>query len=173
MTKSESWPVCGRHGRIPNNLCVPCWERTVAAASTRRPSSSSRPKSGERASVVPPVGKSSRQGVRMTAGGAKERDITRAVRDLLRALGIPHFKVHGHLGQERGVPDIIGCLPPHGKMVAIEVKGSRGRVTDAQREWLARYEAAGAVTGVVRSVEDVIELLEQGGYAVREKLLLE
>lgn len=62
----------------------------------------------------------------------------------------------------RGVPDIIGVLP-NGRMIAIEVKTRRGQLTVYQKEFLMQLEHNNALVGVVRSIEDVVKLLEQAG----------
>ncbi len=56
-------------------------------------------------------------------------------------------------------PDVIGCS--RGRMLALEVKrpiGSYG-LTTRQAVELRRWNHAGAIAGVVTSVDDVIELL--------------
>ena len=57
-----------------------------------------------------------------------ETDITHTIRDLLKLAGIPHSKILQGLGAEKGIADIIGCLPDQGgRMLAIEVKTSQGK----------------------------------------------
>ncbi len=57
-----------------------------------------------------------------------------------------------------GTPDIIACIA--GRLVGIEVKAPRGRLTEAQEAWHANARAAGALVIVARSVDDVIKGLE-------------
>ena len=57
-----------------------------------------------------------------------------------------------------GCSDIIGQLKD-GRFLAIECKAPRGRVTDDQKAFLDRVQRHGGVSGVVRSVQDVDELL--------------
>ncbi len=61
---------------------------------------------------------------------------------------------------QRGMTDIGGTMKD-GRSIYIEVKSATGRVQRHQQEFIDRCRAAGAVAGVVRSVEDAIELLEQ------------
>lgn len=53
-----------------------------------------------------------------------------------------------------GVSDILGCLPG-GRFLAIEVKRPGGKMTEAQRDFLAKVNAAG---GLGVCVDDVTEL---------------
>src|SRR5690348_4285244 len=45
------------------------------------------------------------------------------------------------------------------QFASVEVKTARGRVTAEQQAWLRAVQAAGGVGGVVRSVEEAVELL--------------
>ena len=59
-----------------------------------------------------------------------ERDITYQITDYLHLLGAWVFKVQGALGQPPGTPDILFCW--QGRFGAIEVKGPKGKVSEAQ-----------------------------------------
>lgn len=87
----------------------------------------------------------------------KEKQITHAIRGLLRSLGIFHWKEHGGLGSAPGVPDIVGCY--QGRMLAIEVKTDRGRVSEHQQRFIDNINAAGGLAIVARSIDDVIVAL--------------
>lgn len=87
----------------------------------------------------------------------KEKAITQAIRGLLRSLNIFHWKEHGGLGSAPGVPDIVGCY--QGRMLAIEVKTDRGRVSEHQQRFIDNINAAGGLAFVARSVDDVIVAL--------------
>lgn len=54
-----------------------------------------------------------------------------------------------------GVSDIIGLLPPNGRLFAIEVKTKKGRLQENQKEFLHEVKARGGIAFVARSVEDV------------------
>jgi len=56
-----------------------------------------------------------------------------------------------------GWPDFMGCYG--GRTLALEVKTPHGIVTPLQARELAKWEEAGAVARVVRSVRDVQKLL--------------
>jgi Holliday junction resolvase len=93
---------------------------------------------------------------------ATEADITKAIRSLLDAYGIFHWKQwQGPMSQPKGVSDIIGIY--RGKFLAIEVKTERGKLTDAQRAFLDRVNREGGIAFVARSVEDVIRELKLPG----------
>lgn len=62
-----------------------------------------------------------------------------------------------------GSADIIGCLPD-GRFLAVECKTETGRVSEAQRFFLADIRKFGGVAVVARSVEDVAEVLKAEGY---------
>jgi hypothetical protein len=67
------------------------------------------------------------------------------------------IKVHGNRFQS-GEPDISACID--GRCIKLEVKTPTGRATKLQMLTLQKWELAGAVTGVVRSLSDVEILLE-------------
>lgn len=87
----------------------------------------------------------------------REKAITHAIRGLLKTLRVFHWKEHGGLGSTPGVPDIIGCY--HGRMLGIEVKTDRGRVSEHQQRFIDNINAAGGIAFVARSIEDVIKHL--------------
>lgn len=70
------------------------------------------------------------------------------------------------LGAEVGVPDLLGVHYPSGRMLALEVKKEEGGVVSKKQVWfLDRFLAAGACAGVVRSIQDVKDLLEDHGLS--------
>jgi len=54
-----------------------------------------------------------------------------------------------------GVSDIIGLLPPNGKLFAIEVKTKKGRLQENQKAFIDEIKARGGIAFVARSVDDV------------------
>jgi hypothetical protein len=58
-----------------------------------------------------------------------------------------------------GMSDIIGAVPPTGRVLAIEVKSATGKVTTAQEAFLAQLRGAGGLAFVARSVADVQRVL--------------
>lgn len=78
------------------------------------------------------------------------------------------FKVHGGPMQKTGIPDLLIVID--GLMIGAEVKHqkpreslehARNRATPGQRAQIAKINAAGAVAGVVTSVEETFALIEQ------------
>ena len=107
----------------------------------------------------------SKSGAKMDSGnGPLERTITDKILRWLRAQdGCWCFKVAGSGGQMRGVPDIVGCW--HGRFMALEVKRPKGgRLSLIQRHVIGLIAGAGGIVGVVRSLEDVKELLSGGEH---------
>lgn len=112
----------------------------------------------------------------------KEADIQKGIMDWLNAVGIMHWRVPvgpviHRLGSGRnvrtiykanpmkGFPDIAGLLTRKrpGVLFALEVKSEKGRLRPDQQVWLERIRWCGGVAEVVRSVEDVIELMRDVG----------
>lgn len=60
---------------------------------------------------------------------------------------------------QRGMSDIAGTLRD-GRGLFLEVKSRRGKVQPHQQAFIDRMKSAGAVAGVVRSVEDAVALLD-------------
>lgn len=58
-----------------------------------------------------------------------------------------------------GVPDILICFPPDGRLVACELKRKDGVVSKIQQATLDRIEKAGGLALVVRSLEELKSVL--------------
>jgi hypothetical protein len=96
-----------------------------------------------------------------------EADIQVAIVAELRARGIPHSVTNAALsyngkGQivrriDPGWPDITACW--HGLLLAIECKSARGKLRPEQAQTLHRLHLDGALIVVARSVEDVLEVM--------------
>ena len=65
-------------------------------------------------------------------------------------------RLRGTWGQRKGLPDILACW--QGRLIAIEVKTGRGRLTPEQRREHEALRAAGAVVIVGDAVQVVQEL---------------
>lgn len=59
-----------------------------------------------------------------------------------------------------GSSDLIGIQSGTGRLFALEVKTSNGRTTKEQKSFIQTVIDAGGIAGVVRSVEDAINLLK-------------
>jgi hypothetical protein len=55
-----------------------------------------------------------------------------------------------------GSSDLIGIVRPDGRMIALEVKTTRGTTSDEQDLFLALVRDMGGHSAVVRSVEDAV-----------------
>jgi penicillin-binding protein-related factor A (putative recombinase) len=71
--------------------------------------------------------------------------------------GIKAEKTHGGMYSKAGKPDITGCI--NGRRFEFEVKRPGNKPTKLQLKELREWEAAGAIIGVVYSLEDVKEIL--------------
>jgi hypothetical protein len=65
-------------------------------------------------------------------------------------------KVHGSALSRRGLPDLIGSY--RGTPFAVEIKQPGNYPSKLQRKWLDKFKAGGYVTGIVRYIEDFINL---------------
>jgi hypothetical protein len=89
----------------------------------------------------------------------REGDITRGVVDYLALIGAWGLKIHGHLGQRAGVPDVLACV--RARFVAIEVKRPGGKLSPRQIDELAAIVQAGGVGLVVDDVTELVAALER------------
>lgn len=65
-----------------------------------------------------------------------------------------------------GSPDILGYLPG-GRMLCVECKAGRGRLSELQRNFLGNAAAAGCLVVVAYSVDDLAEALGQAEEMAR------
>src|SRR5262245_198734 len=66
----------------------------------------------------------------------------------------------------KGMADLLILLPPNGRAGFIEVKAMGGRLTREQQWFLSAMDRARAFTAVVRSPEDLADVLLSQGYEV-------
>ncbi len=64
----------------------------------------------------------------------------------------------------KGCSDVVGLIPPSGRMLCVECKQGSGRLTPHQRAWLEGYGAAGALCLSVGSKEALADALASAGY---------
>ena len=94
----------------------------------------------------------------------RESDIQRAIRDYLRLMGWFVWHNLQSLGSYRGLADLTAVK--NGIVMFIEVKTSRGRLTQHQKRFRDHLTRAGGRYIVARSiddVEDVISVLSRRG----------
>lgn len=89
--------------------------------------------------------------------GQREADIERDILRYLALRGVFAWTTHGPRNRPTtpGVPDIIGA-DRAGRMVAIEVKTSAGKVSERQEEFHAGLLRCSVRVLVARSLDDVI-----------------
>jgi hypothetical protein len=85
--------------------------------------------------------------------------VVQAVRQYMAWSKAWSLKVAGGMYQRKGIPDIIACWPPSGRMVAVEVKTGTAVLTKEQKEELDALALAGAVCAVVSSVDQLEQVL--------------
>ena len=72
------------------------------------------------------------------------------------------------MGTKRGWPDYVCPVPPHGRLLAMELKAEGGRQSPDQKAVQAQLEAAGARYVVIRSLDDLRQTLAEEGVPTRE-----
>jgi hypothetical protein len=97
-----------------------------------------------------------------------EKDITAAITRYLKT--VPHcffWKEHGGQYGTAGLPDIICCIG--GRFVAFEVKTPSGRPSRLQEITITKIKAAKGEALIVRSVEEVKQILDSLEVPIDEK----
>lgn len=87
------------------------------------------------------------------------------VEGVLRDSSAWWLKTHGDIHQKSGVPDLLVCL--NGRFVALEGKQHGQHPTPLQHYTLDQIAKAGGLTGVVRSVTDLEDILRREADHVR------
>ena len=90
----------------------------------------------------------------------KENDIVRAILKYLKTVsGCFAWKEHGGMYGTAGIPDIIACI--NGGFYAFEFKTPVGKTTALQDATIRKIRKCGGQAFVVRSVDEVKEILNQ------------
>ena len=98
----------------------------------------------------------------------KERDHVWTVESELQAKVIDLLEIYTQVinrevaATRRGVSDITCCIG--GKFVAIELKDDKGTPSPQQLRYLEKVEESGGVSGICRTIGDVLDLLEKAIY---------
>ena len=95
-----------------------------------------------------------------------ERALTKQIMDHIKQLRqqgerIKAKKLHGSQYQTAGDPDIL--IVCDGLAIFLEVKKPGGKPTRLQLQRIEEWKAAGAVAGVVRSLDDAKQLIAASG----------
>src|SRR4051794_4415196 len=75
----------------------------------------------------------------------------------------PGRKVFRTFTGRKGVSDILGIIPPAGRLLAVECKSGKGKLTAEQRAFLDEIAAAGGVAICARSLDDLRAALLAAG----------
>ena len=106
-----------------------------------------------------------------------EADILRQCLDYLRLRGIPAWRQNQggiratYRGRRRfvrfagieGISDILGLLPPSGRLLAVECKRPGGKPSPQQLAFLEQVRAAGGLAVVVHSLHELEAALREAG----------
>lgn len=89
-----------------------------------------------------------------------EKEFHRTVAAFLRARGFRVYHTRYSLGSDPGYPDITAV--GHGTVLWLELKNERGRVTQAQEDWIVELQMAGQHARVVRPSDwdDLVRLVD-------------
>jgi len=88
----------------------------------------------------------------------KESDLTKKILKYLAEQGHFAWKNWSGMMSRKGIADILGCQKNTGIFFALEVKLPGKEATDDQKDFLFEAASAGAITGVVHSVDKVKKL---------------
>lgn len=102
-----------------------------------------------------------------------EQDLVRACLQYLELKGIPAWRQNqggmlaSYGGKKRfirfagiqGISDIIGLLPPAGRLIAVECKVGRNKPSEHQEAFLSQIKAAGGLAVVCYELDDLIKAL--------------
>ena len=64
----------------------------------------------------------------------------------------------------KGSADIIGLLPKTGRFIAVECKSDKGKLSEAQEEFLNKIKDMGGIAIVARSFKDIEKVLTENKY---------
>jgi hypothetical protein len=88
-----------------------------------------------------------------------EKEIIAAIKEYLKTVeNCFYWKEHGGQFGTAGIPDIIVCY--RGRFIAFEVKTATGKLTVLQAVTIKRILKAGGIALVVRSVEEVRQIMD-------------
>lgn len=82
------------------------------------------------------------------------------------------LKVAGGYFQRAGIPDLLACLPPAGRLVAVEVKTGGAVLTTTQAEERLDLMEAGALYVLAHGVQDLEDALVEAGI-VNDRILVD
>ena len=87
-----------------------------------------------------------------------EKGFLQAIRELARALNYLEYHTFSSINSPHGFPDLVLMKPP--RLLVVEVKTEKGRLTPAQRMWLDAFRGCPAVEVFVWRPSDWRALVE-------------
>ena len=75
--------------------------------------------------------------------------------------GITYDGRHFDTGLPKGFSDLFGFRHSDGRIFFIEVKTPKGRVSEAQKNFITQMRSCGAIAGVARSVDDALKIIQE------------
>ena len=99
-----------------------------------------------------------------------ENDITEAILEDLRAMGVFCFKHWGEPMGTKGVSDILGVFPGGG-FLGLEVNTAKGRLTQTQADFQQSVAGGGGFAFMARDVQEVRPRLAAEGVFPPQKRL--
>jgi VRR-NUC domain len=103
----------------------------------------------------------------------RESEIQKEILRLLQGQGIPAWRINSRvvtlpgseglyrMGGVKGMADILACLPPTGRFMALEVKRPGAKLTLDQSAFLSLIASHGGIGARVTCPNDVLELLKR------------
>ena len=88
--------------------------------------------------------------VQMMAAGMREKDLQQAVVGLARRAGWLVYHTYDSRRSDPGWPDLVLVHPVRRRLLIRELKTMKGRVSPAQKTWLAALAAVGLDAAVWR-----------------------
>ena len=89
----------------------------------------------------------------MTVLELTEAQFQRRVVDFARVLGWGVYHTFDSRKSEPGFPDLVAVHPAQRRILYVELKSARGRLSLAQRQWLDKLARAGAETAMWRPAD--------------------
>lgn len=115
---------------------------------------------------------------RVKNGDPQEREIQREIKDELKKWNISNWRIEGGgkiidtaqgkkliSSEMTGMSDLVCCVPPHGRFLAIEVKRPGGSLSPAQVSFLlsVRHSGGIACVGVSANIVSIASRYFDGG----------
>ena len=108
---------------------------------------------------------------------ASEKQFENKIKRYLKERGCYRVKYHGNYYSENGTPDILVCVPPEGRFLAIEVKAQNGKPSELQLVKINDIRKAGGFAYVVypsgwNRLKDIIDGLLINKFNREDEVIL-